>query len=130
MTQRQREKLNKILNDKRSGSTEILLSLNKFLISGSSNRKLIENSLNEAKKKLSHFAVINNYINTLNHLILKKDIDKLKIYLNSIESLEDKKFERINHVNKPLDKGEYEDCTFIDCYFSGSELSGMGFSDC
>ena len=103
MTQLEQEKLNKILNDKRSGSTEILLSLNKFLISGSRNRKLIENSLIEAKKKLSHFAVINNYIITLNNLIVNKDFAKVRNYLNTIENLEVKKFERLfNKIQREL----------------------------
>jgi translation initiation factor eIF-2B subunit delta len=107
MTKRQTEKLNKILDDKTSGSSEILLALNNFLISGISDRKLINTSLSEAKKKLSNFAVINNYINTLNHLIIKNDIDKVKDYLNSVESLEDKKFERIySKVRKELPKAK------------------------
>jgi translation initiation factor 2B subunit (eIF-2B alpha/beta/delta family) len=103
MTQRQKEKLNKILKDKTSGSSEILLSLNRFLKSTISNRKLIDSSLIQAKKKLSHFAAINNYINTMNHLIIKNDYDKVKNYINSIESLEDKKFERIySKIQKEL----------------------------
>jgi translation initiation factor 2B subunit (eIF-2B alpha/beta/delta family) len=95
MTKHQKERLNKILNDKTSGSTEILLSLNRFLKSGISNRTFIDSSLIQAKKMLSHFAAINNYINILKHLINEKDFDKVKNYLNSIESLEDKKFESI-----------------------------------
>ncbi|UCH64376.1 MAG: hypothetical protein JSW63_06990 [Ignavibacterium sp.] len=105
MTQRQKERLNKILSDKTSGSSEILLSLNRFLKSGISNRKFIDGSLIQAKKKLSHFAAINNYINTLNHLIIKKDFDKVNQYLNSIESLEDKKFEKIcSKIQKEIPK--------------------------
>jgi translation initiation factor eIF-2B subunit delta len=107
MTKRQTEKLNIILDDKTSGSSEILLALNNFLKSGISNRKLINTSLSEAKKQLSHFAAINNYISTLTHLIIKNDFDKVKIYLNSVESLEDKKFERIySKVRKELPKGK------------------------
>ena len=42
----------------------------------------------------------------------------------------DKKFEKVNYVTNPLDKGEYEACVFIDCDFTGSDLEGIVFSDC
>jgi len=95
MTKKQKEKFNKILNDKTSGSTEILLALNKFLITGFKNRKLINSSLIEAKKKLSHFAAINNYINTLNKLLDRNDLSKVKYILDNIEHEEEKKYEKI-----------------------------------
>jgi translation initiation factor eIF-2B subunit delta len=107
MTHQQKEKLNKILNDKTSGSTEILLSLNKFLISGLGNKKFINSSLIDAKKKLSHFAVINNYILTLNNIIVQNDFDKVKNYVNTVESLEEKKFEKlVNNIKKELPRAK------------------------
>ena len=95
MTKKQKEKFNKILNDKTSGSTEILLALNKFLITCLNNTKPIGSSLIEAKKKLSHFAAINNYINTLNKLLDRNDFSKVKYFLDNIRSIEEQKFEKI-----------------------------------
>ena len=95
MTRREKEKLNKILNNKTAGSTEILLSLNRFLIAGLNNKKLIASSLIEANKKLSHFAAIYNYIITLNDLIIKNDFNEVRKFLNTVESLEEKKFENL-----------------------------------
>ena len=79
MNKQQIEKLNRILNDKTSGSSEILLALNRFLKAGINNRKLIDSSLTEARKKLSHFAAINNYIHNLTHLVVKNDIENIQI---------------------------------------------------
>ena len=102
MTNRQKKKLNKIINDKTSGSTEILLSLNSFLIKCLDNKKLFEYSITEAKKLLSQFAVINNYLTTLNKIVVGKDFDKAKSFLDDIESTEKKKFENIfkNLINE------------------------------
>jgi len=44
--------------------------------------------------------------------------------------VDDKLFEQVDFsVNGPA-VGEYENCTFIDCNFSGSDLSGSKFSEC
>ncbi len=42
----------------------------------------------------------------------------------------DKKFEKIDFTVKPLLKGDYEACSFINCNFSSADLSGFHFSDC
>jgi fluoroquinolone resistance protein len=44
--------------------------------------------------------------------------------------VKDKLFEMTNFNENPLIKGEYEDCRFINCDFSGTSLSGSKFFDC
>ena len=91
----QKKKLYSIINDKTSGSTEILLSLNSFLKNCLYNKKLFENSILEAKDLLSHFAIIDNYLTALNNIVIKKDFDTASRFLNNIERTEKEKFENI-----------------------------------
>ncbi len=41
-----------------------------------------------------------------------------------------KRFDTIDFTTAPLPTGQYEDCTFINCNFSGTNLSQMIFQDC
>lgn len=43
---------------------------------------------------------------------------------------EQKIFERINYSENPLPKGEYDHCSFVNCNFSGTDLSGINFTEC
>ncbi len=36
----------------------------------------------------------------------------------------------IHFLEKPIKRGEYERCTFTDCRFAGTDLSGFVFVDC
>ncbi len=42
----------------------------------------------------------------------------------------DEKFEFLNTSETPLEKGEYEDCTFINCQLDQADLQSFSFSDC
>lgn len=44
--------------------------------------------------------------------------------------ISEKTFEKIDFVQNPLAKGEYENCIFKLCDFSGNDLSGFKFSEC
>jgi len=44
--------------------------------------------------------------------------------------IEDKTFDRGDFTLNPLAKGEYENCRFINCDFSNSDLRGFIFSEC
>lgn len=44
--------------------------------------------------------------------------------------IEDKEFDKLNFTEKPLRKGEYEYCTFLNCDFSNSDLNQIIFSEC
>jgi uncharacterized protein YjbI with pentapeptide repeats len=42
----------------------------------------------------------------------------------------EKKFEKGDFTQTPLQMGDYEDCRFINCQFLNGDLSGLHFSDC
>ncbi len=44
--------------------------------------------------------------------------------------IEDKTFEKIDYKAEPLQPGEYEYCTFINCDFSSTNLSEIRFMEC
>lgn len=44
--------------------------------------------------------------------------------------IENETFKGLNHHTKPLEKAEYEYCTFMNCDFSNSNLSGFKFMEC
>ncbi len=44
--------------------------------------------------------------------------------------IDNKTFDQIDFTEKPLVKGEYEACTFINCDFSNADLSGFKFLTC
>ena len=79
------ERLDKILNDKISGSTEILIKLNKLLKGKSGDKKFLTAALTKSKKKLSHFAAVMDYIDTVAELSVSKDPDALISYLKNLE---------------------------------------------
>lgn len=43
---------------------------------------------------------------------------------------EGKEFKMLQHTNKPLPKGEYDNCNFSQCDFSNCHLSGYIFLEC
>lgn len=44
--------------------------------------------------------------------------------------IEDTNFDKLVFTEKPLQKGEYESCTFSNCNFSNSDLTHIIFSEC
>ncbi|EFK58623.1 pentapeptide repeat-containing protein [Sphingobacterium spiritivorum] len=43
---------------------------------------------------------------------------------------QDETFERMDYTSLALAKGEYDNCTFINCNFAEQDLSGFKFIDC
>lgn len=43
---------------------------------------------------------------------------------------ENEVFDKIDFTTKPLARGEYELCRFINCDFSNTDISGISFSEC
>ena len=43
---------------------------------------------------------------------------------------EDKKFEKLNFIEKTLPFGMYENCIFLNCDFSNADLSNFSFAEC
>ncbi|PRY83786.1 pentapeptide repeat-containing protein [Mongoliibacter ruber] len=44
--------------------------------------------------------------------------------------IQDKTFDRIDFLQNPLSKGEYENCNFKNCNFAGTDLSGFKLMNC
>ena len=44
--------------------------------------------------------------------------------------IEGQNFSNINYIETPLVKGEFENCIFIGCIFSNTNLSGNSFEEC
>lgn len=44
--------------------------------------------------------------------------------------IEGETFERVDYTLQPLPKGEYENCSFIGCNFSDSDLTSFVFTQC
>lgn len=44
--------------------------------------------------------------------------------------IQDKTFDKVNFTVAPLHKGEYENCSFINCDFSATAFAGIVFIDC
>lgn len=44
--------------------------------------------------------------------------------------IEDKAFEKTNFSETPLERGDYELCTFSSCDFSNAKLADIRFIDC
>jgi translation initiation factor 2B subunit (eIF-2B alpha/beta/delta family) len=73
-----------ILNDKTSGSTDLLLNLNSLLIRNLKDEDATRFIIAAAKKDLAHFRIISNYISRLKKLLLKNNPGEVKKYLYSI----------------------------------------------
>ena len=57
----------------------------------------------------------------------------MNIYKNNIMTalyFEEKNYNKINFEQKPLKKGEYEKCEFVNCSFYNSDISEILFVDC
>ncbi len=79
------KKLEKILANKTSGSSEILIKLNKLLRQNYGNKEFIINAVRLAQRRLSHFSAVSNYINSVSKLYNSKSPRELLKLLNSLE---------------------------------------------
>ena len=89
MDKKQKEKLNKILSNNISGSSEILYFLNKFFLSIVNDKTAIKGTISLAKKRLFHFATIKNYLSDLEKLVKDGNVKKIKDYLEQSGEKED-----------------------------------------
>jgi ribose 1,5-bisphosphate isomerase len=88
-------KLNKILNIKTSGSSELVALLNKYFISIRNNSAQLKGSIKLAKNKLGHFEVVNSYLNELKKVLNKRNKSDLTNFLKDYSRKEDEKIEVI-----------------------------------
>lgn len=55
---------------------------------------------------------------------------KIQPHNNEMNYIADQDFGKVSYREKPLAKGEYENCRFRDCDFSECNLSDFVFTDC
>jgi translation initiation factor 2B subunit (eIF-2B alpha/beta/delta family) len=91
----QRNKLNKILTDKTSGSSEIVNKINTFFRANVNNLEIIEESILLLKNQLNHFAAVNTNIKQLEKIIKLNDQKILNEFLLSFDDAEKNKYELI-----------------------------------
>ena len=88
-------KLDKILDDKIHGSSELANLLNEYFLLIRNKPIQIKESIKLAHKKLEHFEIVNSYLNELNKIINIGTKEKLFDFLTSYSKKEDKKIESI-----------------------------------
>ncbi len=77
-----KNKLNKILTDNKSGSTEILLKLIKWSKYFSGDKEALLEMIDSAKNKLNNFSAIQSFIKYLKNIIKESDKPKVLDFLN------------------------------------------------
>jgi translation initiation factor 2B subunit (eIF-2B alpha/beta/delta family) len=87
--------LNSILEDKTSGSSELLSRLNSYLLKNARNPEIIREDISLVKYKLKDFAVIVNYLKKLNLVLRKNDSEELIRFLKEFSKDEKETFDRI-----------------------------------
>ncbi len=93
--------LQNILNDKTSGSSEVLFNLNKYFKKIINNRQKFRLAIQQAKEKLSHFSSIDNYLKSLEKIYSAKDLKGLDDFINSFEEKHIARYERLYKNAKP-----------------------------
>lgn len=85
----------KILNDKTSGSAEILANLITYLYIQVRHGKSIIHLIKTAENQLGHFAIIKNFLIQLKSVAKRNDRDALMEYLSSLKQDEKNKYLKI-----------------------------------
>lgn len=84
-----------ILNDKTSGSTDLLIKLFRYFRKKVSAGKSIEPEIKIARRQLGHFAVIKNNLHDLNKILKTKEQEFILSYLSPIVKSEKETYDRI-----------------------------------
>ena len=91
----QRNKLNKILTDNTSGSSEIVNKINTFFRGNVNHLEIIEDSIPILKTHLSHFVAVNTHLKRINNIIKLNDQQMMNDFLTSFANKEKNQFEII-----------------------------------
>ncbi len=94
-------KLEKILNDKTSGSSELLIRINKLFKDHTEDRKFFNSGISNIKSKLNHFAAINKYIENVSKLFNTKEQKGLIEFLNGFEQNLNDRYSILYSNSKP-----------------------------
>jgi len=95
LNKQQRNKLNSIITDNTSGSSELVNKINYFFNQNSDDMKLIKESASLLKKHLDHFAAVKKYLENVFTIISDGSPNKLIKFLNSYEETESEKCRKI-----------------------------------
>jgi translation initiation factor eIF-2B subunit delta len=87
--------LNKILNNKTHGSSEIVKLLNDYFFSIRDSNSEIIRTIKLVKSKLSHFQRVNSYLDDLHTILNKKNKKELAEFLKDFSSRESKALEKL-----------------------------------
>ena len=79
------KQLENILNNKTSGSSDIMIKLNKLLRNNYKNDKFVSSAVSEINKKLLHFSAIREYISMVSKLTGSNKKKEFLLFLNNIE---------------------------------------------
>lgn len=103
----QLNKLNIILIDKTSGSSEIVNKINTLFRANLNHLEIIEESIPILKSRLSHFAEVNTYLKRIEKIIKVDDQQMMNDFLSSFADGQKNKYEiifnkltkKIKHIN-------------------------------
>ncbi len=87
--------LKHILDDKVSGSSELLGNLNSYFLQHVAQPEKIRKDIEILKEKLPHFSAINNYIIKIGKLLDSKDTKRLKSFLKEFDKLKENSHRKI-----------------------------------
>ncbi len=98
------KQLDNIINDKTSGSVEILVKLNNLIKINSDEQEVIEKIINAVGTKLNEFQIINKYLSQIKKLNYDHNRIKFKTFLNnyidSISNQYDVVYEKVKKLLK------------------------------
>ncbi len=89
------DKLHKILNDNKSGSYELASAFNLFVKRNWHDLELIKYSLHEIEKKLSGFAIINNYVKKMRKVLSNEDASAVRQFAVNFEEESAARFDNL-----------------------------------
>lgn len=99
MTNRNQQ-FNKILNDTNSGSSKILLDLQKHILQNLNDKAYIKKIITKADIHLSHFASVKNFLKELKTKLNLSDSSQLKEFLENSILSHSKEIEYLFETNK------------------------------
>lgn len=98
-----REKeLNNIINDKKSGSLDILLRLKKHLMKVCSDEAYMKYVIEVSENKLNHFTAVQNFLKDLKKVFKNFNQKELKIYLKKSVDEQENSIQNLFERNKKL----------------------------
>ena len=95
--------LERIISDKTSGSTDLVLKLNKWVKKHSGDSPLVNEMIKRVEKELKSFAVIDNYLKNIKRINSKKDLIAIQNFTNDFEEkLKEKYYHLFLNVRKEI----------------------------